>query len=338
MKLVRSAIQKLFEIGGVSGQLEQQARLLERIQEQAGQLSQLEQRLAGLEKASHVLVEQLQSLGNNANYVDRGTQYLLAQQYRQQAALGKYSRFAEVEFRNHSQAGEDGIIWYILALIGVYNSKCVELCAGNGMQCNTANLIINHGWQGLLCEGNEGLARQSEHYYRTHPDTWIIPPVCLHRWVTAENVNDLLGTYGFRGEIDLLSLDIDGIDYWLWRAIDTISPRLVVVEINSVLGCEAALTVPYDPAFRIRPVYDGDTLVGHYCGASLPAFVKLAREKGYRLVGGNRCASNAFFLREDLGVDELPEVPAESVLSHPAVQWASLRGRPHLAQLTWEVV
>ncbi len=99
--------------------------------------------------------------------------------------------FDDAEFRNHSQNGEDAILWYIFSLIGTANKRCIEICASDGVQCNSANLIINRGWNGLLFDGDESLIRKGQEYYKTHPDTFIYPPRLCHAWITAENVNDL---------------------------------------------------------------------------------------------------------------------------------------------------
>lgn len=268
------------------------------------------------------------------NYVDRGTQQLLAMEYRALAEEGTALPFDEVEFRNHSQNGEDGILWYIFSLVGASNKKTVEICAADGLHCNSANLILNHGWTGLLVDGNGRLVRRGTVFYHHHPDTFIYPPKLVHSWVTAENVNSLLEAYGLSGEVDLLSLDMDGVEYWIWKAIEVISPRVVVAEVQSIWGSEVSVTVPYRPDFR------GEFADGYavYSGASLPAFVKLGREKGYRLVGCQRYGFNAFFLRNDVAPDFFPEVEAASCFSHPFAQWVAAELRPRVANREWIAV
>jgi hypothetical protein len=254
------------------------------------------------------------------------------------AAGGELPALRDVEFRNHSQNGEDGILWYIFSLIGATNHKSVEIGAGNGMECNTANLIINHRWLGLLFDGNETNVNAGREFFAHHPDTWSLPPSFQHHFIDAENINGLLQTYGFAGEIDLLSLDIDGIDYWVWKAIDITSPRVVILEFNAIWRCEASVTVPYQADFEAVKVFQDDVLMAYYCGASLPAFVKLAREKGYRLVGSNSYDFNAVFMRNDVGTELFPEVSAESCFSHPAAEWGHAMGRSSLDQFEWQEV
>ena len=178
----------------------------------------------------------------------------------------------------------------------------VEICAGDGIECNAANLIINHGWQGLLLEGDAEQVARGKAFYSTCRNTWVSPPTFVNDWITAENVDALVAGQGFSGPIDLLSLDVDGNDYWIWNAIRCIDPTVVVLEFNANCGPDTSVTMSYKPDFRL------DLTVQPYrCGASLPAFVKLARAKGYRLVGVQSLGFNAFFVRNGVGESLLPE-------------------------------
>jgi hypothetical protein len=245
--------------------------------------------------------------------LDRKLQMLLEAQWAQQARTpgAPPLTLRDVEFRTFSQNGEDGALRYIFSLIGTTNRQVVEICAGNGVECNAANLLINHGWQGLLVEGDERNANFARDMYSLFQDTFVRQPTVVRSWVTAENVNDLISSHGFSGEIDLLSLDIDGIDYWLWQAMTVVKPRVVVVEYNWVWTAEHAVTVPYDPTFVVD-----FSQAPYYCGASLAALVKLGRTLGYRFVGAPRTEINAFFVRNDVGLDVLPEVDLRTGLTH----------------------
>jgi hypothetical protein len=239
--------------------------------------------------------------------------------------------FGDVEFRAFSQNGEDGILLYIFSLIGSTNKTCVEICAGDGVECNSANLILNHGWEGLLVDGNEKLVQKGKEFYSRHRDTFSFPPKFAHAWIDRETVNDLIAGYGFTGEIDLLSIDLDGVDYWIWEAIEIIQPRVVLAETQCVWGAEHSLSVPYRSDFN-SPLIQGFAV---YSGASLPAFVRLGRRKGYRLVGAQALGFNAFFVREDIGADVLPEVSAESCLDRPFVRWAMRELLPLVRDREW---
>ncbi len=259
-------------------------------------------------------------------------QLLLLAQYRS-IAEGKSSPLplSDVEFRAYSQNGEDGILLYILGLLGMGKRRCVEICAGDGVENNTANLIVNHGWSGLLFEGDPALVQHARAFYSRCRDTAHFPPTIVNTWITRENINDLIRQHGLEGPIDLLSLDIDGIDYWLWEAIDVIQPRVVVAEVQAIWGAERSLTVPYAPDFRCG-FMEG---FGVYCGASLPAFVKLARRKGYRLVGVQRLGFNAFFVQNGLCEELLPEVDARDCMDLPFVSWAQRVLQPKAVNLPW---
>lgn len=238
-------------------------------------------------------------------------QILLWEHYKDFVAQNKrpLPNFDEVGFRRYSQFEEDGILLYIFAIIGTTNKIAVEIGAGDGTECNTANLIINHGWQGFLFDGQARAVEQGKKYFATHKDTWIWPPTFTHAWITAENVNEVVVNAGVKGEVDLLSLDIDGMDYWIWKAIDCIQPRVVVCEIHNVIGPDKALTAPYNPNFVIE--------IPDYGGASLAAMSKLASEKGYRLVGAHRYGLNVFFIRNGIAKDLFPSVSVSSCLQHP---------------------
>lgn len=261
--------------------------------------------------------------------VNKGTQILLMLRYQELLRSGApLPSLQDVEFRAFSQTGEDGILLYLFALIGATNRRAVEICAGSGITCNTANLIINHGWQGLLFDGNREQIRFGQRFYARHEDTYLSPPRLVHAWITRENVNQLIADHGFAGELDLLSLDLDGVDYWIWEAISCVQPRVVVVEFANMWGPERAVTVPYSPDFRGRAIHP------YYAGASLMAFVKLGRRKGYRLVGSQRHAFNAFFLRADVGEELLPEVDPRSCFTHPQSRtWAHIL--PQVADYHW---
>jgi hypothetical protein len=210
---------------------------------------------------------------------------------------------ADVEFRCYSQNGEDGILLYLFSMLGTTNRRAVEICAGNGIECNAANLIINHGWQGLLIDGDKDQIAQGKDFYAACRNTWVSPPTLVASWVTAQNVNALIQEHGVVGEVDLLSLDLDGNDYWIWKALDCINPRVIALEFNAAFGPEKSLTMPYQPDFRLD-----FSIQPPRCGASLPAFVELGRQKGYRLIGVQSLGFNAFFVRRGLGEDLFPEL------------------------------
>ena len=294
-------------------------------------------------KGQKQLDQQLAQLNSASHGADKGTQINLALRYQELAKLGKILPFDDVEFRNYSQFGEDGILHYVFSLIGTTNKLAVEICAGIGSECNSANLIIHHGWIALLIDGDEKNVEEGRQFFASHPDTKFSPPQFQQHWITRDNINTIIRDAGFAGDIDLLSLDMDGVDYWVWEAIDAISPRVVILEVNAHMG-EEALTVPYADDFttqwiRLEEKGDGppdwsNKNVGQwtmYGGASLAAFNKLAKRKGYRLVGSNRFGVNAVFLRDDVGAGLFPEID-ESMCYSQSTQLDRDRGAKVLLQ------
>jgi hypothetical protein len=278
-----------------------------------------------LKPTADMLVEkQLDKIG----MVEKATQLLLALQYAElQRRREPLPSFEAASFRAYSQNGEDGVLHLVFSLIKTTNKRCVEICAGDGIECNTANLIINDNWNGLLVDGSDQNVRRGQEFYSTLRETRFWPPKFVQGWITTDSVNSVIRENGFQGEIDLLSLDIDGNDYWIWEAIDSIEPRVVILEYQKAWGTES-VTQRYDPNY----VWPGlEEMVGArgLAGASLPAFVKLGRKKGYRLVGSHFCL-NAVFLRNGVGEELFPEVSAAEILADP-------RAQPAIAQRQqWE--
>jgi hypothetical protein len=272
----------------------------------------------------------LRQLVDEARPVNQPVQRFLALRYQELQRIGALPNLRDVGFRVYSQVDEDGILLYIFSLIGTRTKRCIELAFGSPYGANTTNLLCNWGWTGLLIEGDESQARDAKEYFRLHPDTWYFPPAVVHAWVTKENINAIVDEHNFTGEIDLLSLDVDGNDWWFWKELDVVRPRVVIVEYNNLWNSERAVTVPYREDF----VYDAGSPTLHL-GASLLAFVKLAREKGYRLVGSNRYDYNAFFVADGVGEDVLPAVPLETCLAHPTVSREQSDLLPLVADLEW---
>jgi hypothetical protein len=215
------------------------------------------------------------------------------------------------EFKVFSQFGEDGIIQYLIHKIPIENDVFVEFGVESYAESNTRFLLCNDNWRGLIIDSG---TEHSEFLERTGL-VWRHQIDARSAFISRDNINDLFGESGVRGDIGLLSIDIDGNDYWVLEAIDVVSPRILVVEYNSSFGAEAAVTIPYDPDFHRGQAHYSNL----YWGASLPALADLAYAKGYVLVGGNSAGNNAFFVRKDV-VGDLREVP-------PADAYATSRFR-----------
>lgn len=260
----------------------------------------------------------------------RGEQLVLSQQYRTAAAAGlPLPSFADAEFRNYSQNGEDGILLLIATVLGLSRRRVVEIGASDGIECNAANLILHHGWEGLLIDGDADLIERGRRFYATQSETSRLGPNLVCAWITRDNVKALLAEHGYARDVDLLSVDVDGMDLWVLKALEP-SASVLIVEFNNRLPDDVAVTVPYREDF----VGNGNLTHGEgHFGASLLAFVRMLRPFGYRLVGANSISTNAFFVRDGVGDEILPEVSAAACQSArwartmTAKWWPSLQAR-----------
>jgi len=218
----------------------------------------------------------------------------------------------DVGFRVFSELDEDGIILFLLAVAGIDRARFVDIGAGDCLTAsNCANLALNLGFHGLFVDANADAIEGAAAFYARHPDTRAHPPKVRHSFITCENVNEVIRDAALDGEIDVISIDIDGNDYWIWEAISSVQARIVVIETHVEYGLED-VCAPYRADFDWRRHSRRDQVFG----ASPAAMRRLGQKLGYRLVGGNRLGFNAFFLRDDLGADLLPAVGVEELLRH----------------------
>lgn len=199
----------------------------------------------------------------------------------------------DVEFKVLSQWGEDGIIDWLIerAAIPPHLHTFVEFGVERYSEANTRFLMENRNWRGLIMDGDPALTetlRGDHRYYRYDLTT-------RSAFITRENINDLLTEAGFTGEIGLLSIDVDGNDYWIWEAIDAIRPVICICEYNAVFGDLHPVSIPYDPKFSCGQTNSSRL----HCGASIAALRSLAARKGYRFLGTTMVGNDAFFIRED---------------------------------------
>jgi hypothetical protein len=218
---------------------------------------------------------------------------------------------ADTGFRVFSQFEEDGKILFIFSKIGMRHASFVEIGADDGLNSNCANLALNFQWHGLFIDANKRGVSRGTYFYHRYPNPYGYKPKFICSSVTRENINHLIEEGGYRGEIDLLSVDIDGNDYWIWDALTVVRPRVVIIETHINLGMEDVV-VPYDANYFYPGVHPD------YHGASPKAMVRLGRQKGYRLIGANALGFNFIFMRNEEGQDVFPEVTIEEVLKHPS--------------------
>ena len=209
----------------------------------------------------------------------------------QQKVIEKVRHLSDIEFSVFSQWGEDGIIEWLIHLNGDMPRSFIEFGVEDYYESNTRFLLINRNWRGLIIDGDE----ENIKIARKNNISWRHDLTLMNAFITKDNINDLIKKSGIVGEIGILSVDIDGNDYWVWQAIDCVRPQIVIAEYNSAFGDIYPLSVPYAADF-----YRGNAHYSNlYYGASINALIKLAGQRGYSLLGSNKAGSNAFFIRND---------------------------------------
>lgn len=213
--------------------------------------------------------------------------------------MNDWADLVKYAYKCYSQCGEEGIIDRIFGLIGTTNRTAVEFGCGNGYYLSNTRFFKEQGWTAHMWDGAYENGEIKKHF------------------VTAENVNDLFARYAVPHDFDLLSLDIDGNDYWVWKVLEW-QPRVVVIEFNGVLPIDSKCTIPYDPEFK----HDGTD----FYGASFALLCQLGREKGYVPVC-QLANLNLFFVRQELVSDP------------PVVTYAPYPGHPQdLLQRAWQQI
>jgi hypothetical protein len=225
----------------------------------------------------------------------------------------QHEAMRRAEARVYSQNGEDGILAWLFGLVGVTNRTLVEFGIGDGSECNSANLLLTFGWSGALLEADAAKAEAAYRFYDGRARVEV-----RHRALEPDNVDQVLAEL-VPEVVDLLSLDIDGNEYWVWQALTTVRPRVVAIEYNASFGPERSVTVPYKRGFdRYR-----EHASGFYHGASLAALAKLGSDKGYLLAGCDSRGANAFFVDRGAAAGTLEDQP-------PAEAFYPLHERAHL--------
>lgn len=199
----------------------------------------------------------------------------------------------EAEFKVFSQFGEDGILQYLIRAVQIQKREeiFVEFGVQNYAESNTRFLMMNNLWRGLVIDGSE----QNIAFIRNQDYFWRHDLSARHAWIDRDNINSLIVESVPPGDIGVLSIDIDGNDYWVWERIHVVRPVIVVIEWNSAFGADHPISIPYDASFqRLRAHYSNV-----YWGASIRALEHLGQSKGYALIGSNRAGNNLFFVRDD---------------------------------------
>jgi hypothetical protein len=207
--------------------------------------------------------------------------------------MNNLKQFQDHAYKKTSQNKEDGLLNYIYNDIGGSNKKGIEVCCGSGIQCNLTNLIHTHKLDCLFFDKSDKLMEKGLSYW----DKFNHQPHYINDYLTLDKLKEHIANFGFDGNIDILSLDIDGLDYWFMKSLkEYISPRIIVLEFQDIIPIDLSMTVPYKEKFSgwNKWAKGGP----NWSGASLKSFVELLDK--YNFVGTEPKGFNAFFIRKDI--------------------------------------
>ncbi|HEY9300371.1 MAG TPA: hypothetical protein VIQ31_29220 [Phormidium sp.] len=251
---------------------------------------------------------------------DRLQQITIMNQWREHFSRAqKPLSLQDVCFKVFSGNGQDGILLYLLTVLKIKNYTIVDIGCGNGVYGNSANLIINHGFHALLIDADKSTLARGSHFYSRLPLLFNNPPVFVEAFLTPGNINSIISNALFEQEVDVLSIDIDLTDLYILEAISCVLPRIIVLEFNNAWGPKDCKSVPYRDGFT-REWIDGML----YGGASLAAFSKVLKQKGYWLIGCDSSGFDAYFIRE--GHDVFPEISVQDCYEKSRV-WKATNAR-----------
>ena len=216
-------------------------------------------------------------------------------------------------YKVYSQNDEDGIIAEIFNRVGTTNQTFVEFGVHNGLECNS-HFLLHKGWNGLWIDGGAKNCAEIRRLFSAPIAEGRLKVV--NAFIDKDNINGLIagvqqpGTQREERAIDLLSIDIDGNDYWVWEAITCVRPRVVVIEYNAKFPPDHVWTMKYAP----NHIWKGDDKHG----ASLKSLELLGKKLGYQLVGTNLVGVNAFFVRQDIALNLFAQPATAENLYNPA--------------------
>jgi hypothetical protein len=202
-----------------------------------------------------------------------------------------FENIHDAEFQVFSQFGDDGIIQYLIHNVEITSRRFIEFGVESYRESNTRFLLVHDNWEGLVIDGsdeNMSILKSTDMYWRHTLEA-------VSAFIDRDNINEIFRKAGFLGDIGILSIDVDGNDYWILENIDTVSPTILICEYNSTFGAHRAVSVPYDPTFERNKAHFSNL----YWGCSLKALEYLASKKGYTFVGSNSNGNNCYFIRND---------------------------------------
>jgi hypothetical protein len=214
-----------------------------------------------------------------------------------------YASLADLEFKVFSQFGDDGIIQYLTSNLELRHRTFVEFGVEDYLESNTRFLLQKDNWSGFVMDAS----RECIDRLWNAPFFWRHDLTALAVFISRENIRQLLRDNTREwGGLDLLHIDLDGNDFWIWKEID-VNPAIVIVEYNSTFGIDRGITIPYAADFQRSKAHFSNL----YWGSSLKALYLLALQKGYDFIGCNSAGNNAYFVRHDMMNERVAKVSLE---------------------------
>ena len=210
----------------------------------------------------------------------------------QNLKLKRIKDLSEVEFQVYSQWGEDGIIDWLVNKFPEIPKSFLEIGTENYKESNTRFLLVNKNWDGFIIEADKNSVKdiKSQRVYWKHNLT------IENQFVDQNNINTIIKRINIPKKLGLLSLDIDGIDYWVLKKLSVLEPSIVICEYNSLFGQKKAITVPYKKNY----IRSNEHYSNLFYGASIKAFIDLLKKRNYFFIGTNSAGNNAFFVNQNI--------------------------------------
>jgi hypothetical protein len=258
-------------------------------------------------KSPKSFIEKLRKSLANARRIDEKFDEIKINQGVLLSTLGENRNSTDLrdhEFKVFSQWGEDGIIQYLCRSIAIENRTFIEFGVEDFTESNCRFLLMKDNWSGFVIDGSaDNIKKLKGSYYY-----WKYRIDAIDAFITRENINELLARSGFDDDLGILSVDIDGNDYFVLEAIEKFRPRILICEYNALFGGVRKISVPYEADFNRTKKHFSNL----YFGCSLAAITHLAGKRGYSLVGTNSSATNAFYVRNDLLSDRVRVLAPET--------------------------
>ena len=204
--------------------------------------------------------------------------------------IKKIKNLSEVEFQVYSQWGEDGIIDWLINKFPEIPKNFLEIGTQDYKESNTRFLLINRNWDGFLIEADKAAVED----IKSQRIFWKHRLKVVNEFITKDNINNIIKKINVPKKLGLLSLDIDGVDYWVLKELAVLDPSIIICEYNSLFGQKKSVTVPYKKNYTRTEEHYSNL----YYGASIKAFIDLMKKKNYFLLGTNSAGNNAFFIKK----------------------------------------